>query len=128
MRETREQLVDACLALRDLGAESIPVNFLLPIKGTPLEHAPQRLTPEYCLKVLCMFRFACPDKEIRVSAGREAHLGSSQQLTLLPANAMFVSDYLTEPGQPAEEDWRLIRDMTMRIEPLGTLIGSLAGI
>ncbi len=124
--ETRAQLVDACFALRDIGAESIPVNFLLPIEGTPLARAPERLTPTYCLKVLCLFRLACPEREIRVSAGREAHLGALQSLSLYPANAMFVADYLTEPGQPAEQDWAMITDLGFHTEPLGTPIGPTA--
>lgn len=126
MGETREQLVDAAFALRDLGAESIPVNFLLPIRGTPLERAPARLTPAFCLKVLCLFRLVCPDREIRVSAGREAHLGSLQPLSLYPANALFLADYLTEPGQPAEEDMRMIDELGLRVEPLGAPIGPIA--
>ena len=123
MGETREQLVDACFALREIGAESIPVNFLLPIAGTPLEDRTERLDPRFCLKVLCLFRLVCPDREIRLSAGREVHLGTLQPLGLYAANAIFVADYLTEPGQPAEEDWRMIEDMGFEIEPLGTPIG-----
>jgi biotin synthase len=127
MGETREQLVDSAFSLRDVGAESIPVNFLLPIRGTPLERAPARLTPAYCLKVLCLFRLVCPDREIRVSAGREAHLGSLQPFSLYPANALFVADYLTEPGQPPEDDSRMIGDLGLQIEPLGAPIGPITG-
>ena len=123
MGETREQLVEACFSLREIGAESIPVNFLLPIGGTPLEGRQERIDPRYCLKVLCLFRLVCPDREIRLSAGREVHLGTLQPLGLYAANAIFVADYLTEPGQPAEEDWRMIEDMGFEIEPLGTPIG-----
>jgi biotin synthase len=123
MGETREQLVDACFALREIGAQSIPVNFLLPIAGTPLEDRTERLDPRFCLKVLCLFRLICPDREIRLSAGREVHLGTLQPLGLYAANAIFVADYLTEPGQPAEEDWRMIEDMGFEIEPLGVPIG-----
>ena len=127
MGETREQLVEACFALRDIGAESIPVNFLLPIGGTPLAGRQERIDPRYCLKVLCLFRLVCPDREIRLSAGREVHLGTLQPLGLYAANAIFVADYLTEPGQPAEEDWRMIEDLGFEIEPLGTPIGPARG-
>ena len=115
--ETREQLVEACFALRDTGADSIPVNFLLPIEGTPLgEHDPG-LDPRYCLKALCMFRLACPEREIRLAAGRELHLGSLQPLALYPANSIFVADYLTEPGQAPEDDFRMIDALGFGIEP-----------
>ena len=123
MGETHEQLVDACFALRDIGAESIPVNFLLPIEGTPLDEAPAQLDPRFCLKVLAMFRLVCPDREIRLSAGREVHLRSLQPLGLYAANAIFASGYLTEPGQGAEADWRMIEDMGFTIEPLGAPLG-----
>ena len=114
--ETREQLVEACFALRNSGADSIPVNFLLPIEGTPLgEHDPG-LDPRYCLKALCMFRLACPEREIRLAAGRELHLGSLQPLALYPANSIFVADYLTEPGQAPEDDYRMIEQLGFEIE------------
>lgn len=117
--ETPGQLVETCFALRDSGADSIPVNFLLPIEGTPLgEHDPG-LDPRYCLKALCMFRLACPEREIRLAAGREVHLGSLQPLALYPANSIFVADYLTEPGQAPEDDYRMIEQLGFEIEPVG---------
>lgn len=115
--ETREQLVEACFELRDSGADSIPVNFLLPIEGTPLGSSDPGLDPRYCLKALCMFRLACPDREIRLAAGREVHLGSLQPLALYAANSIFVADYLTEPGQAPEDDWRMIEELGFEIEP-----------
>lgn len=126
MGETREQLVDVAFALRRLGAESIPVNFLIPIRGTPLAGGGQELEPRYALKVLCLFRFVCPDREIRVSAGREVHLRSLQPLSLYPANAMFVADYLTEPGQAPALDYQMVEDLGFEIEPLGAPLGPVA--
>ena len=123
MGETEEHLVDVAFTLRELGADSIPVNFLIPIPGTPLAAAARPLNPRACLKVLCLFRFLCPDREIRVSAGREVHLRSLQPLSLYPANALFVADYLTEPGQAAELDWQMIEDLGFEIEPLGAPLG-----
>jgi biotin synthase len=117
--ETREQLVEACFELRDTGADSIPVNFLLPIEGTPLGGRDPGLDPRYCLKALCMFRLACPEREIRLAAGREVHLGSLQPLALYPANSIFVADYLTEPGQAPEDDFRMIDALGFEIEPVG---------
>jgi biotin synthase len=126
MGESEDQLVDAAHALRAVGAESIPVNFLIPIAGTPLEaRHEQRIDPKYALKVLAMFRLVHPDREIRLSAGREVHLRSLQPLGLYPANAIFVADYLTEPGQPAPEDFRMIEDLGFTIEGLGAPIGPI---
>jgi biotin synthase len=117
--ETHEQLVEACFALRDSGADSIPVNFLLPIEGTPLGGHDPELDPRYCLKALCMFRLACPEREVRLAAGREVHLGSLQPLALYPANSIFVADYLTEPGQAPEDDFRMIEQLGFEIDPVG---------
>jgi biotin synthase len=75
MGEGREDVVDMAMALRDLGVQSIPVNFLNPIDGTPLAER-HDLNPRYCLKVLAMFRLVNPDREIRIAGGRELHLGS----------------------------------------------------
>ncbi|MEW1954107.1 biotin synthase BioB [Terrabacter sp. NPDC080008] len=107
--ESDEQLVEALLALRDLGSDSIPVNFLMPFDGTPLEGT-WELTPGRCLRILAMARFVCPDKEIRVAGGREMHLRSLQGLALHVANSIFLGDYLTSEGQAAEADLELIRD------------------
>jgi biotin synthase len=110
MGEADSDIVDMAFALRDLGVESIPVNFLNPIDGTPLAGV-RRLTPRDCLKALCMFRLANPASELRIAGGRELHLGTLQPLGLYPANSIFVGDYLTTKGQPPEHDYRMIEQM-----------------
>jgi biotin synthase len=101
---------------RDIGARSIPVNFLDPRPGTPLEDR-RALTPAYCLKALCMFRFVNPDREIRASGGREANLGSLQPLCLYPANSLFADGYLTTPGDAAPEVLKMIAELGMEAVP-----------
>ena len=96
--------------LRDLGVESIPLNFLNAIDGTPLEKN-ARLTPRYCLKALAMFRLANPQSELRIAGGRELHLGSLQALGLFAANSIFVGDYLTTKGQLPEADYKMISEL-----------------
>ena len=115
MGERDEQLVDVAFALRELDADSIPVNFLNAIPGTPLEGT-WELDPRRCLKILALLRLVCPSKEIRVAGGREVNLGSLQPLALYPANAIFIGDYLTTPGQAAESDYRMIADLGFEIE------------
>ena len=120
MGESLEELVEVALELRELAVDSIPVNFLIPIEGTPLEtRADARIDPLFALRVLAMFRFVCPDREIRLSAGREVHLGTLQPLGLYAANAIFVADYLTESGQAPEDDWRMIEELGFEIEQIG---------
>ncbi len=114
MGERREDVVDMAITLRDLGVQSIPVNFLNPIDGTPLAGR-RDLNPRYCLKVLAMFRLVNPDREIRIAGGRELHLGSMQALGLYAANSIFVGDYLTTKGQTPEADYQMIRDLGFEI-------------
>jgi biotin synthase len=110
MGERDIDVVQMALALRELEVESIPLNFLIDIDGTPLAES-QRLTPRYCLKALAMFRFVNPTSELRIAGGRELHLGSLQPLGLYAANSIFVGDYLTTKGQPPEADYRMIEEM-----------------
>jgi biotin synthase len=108
MGEEDMDVVELALRLGELAAEAVPVNFLQPIPGTPLEGV-HRLNPRYCLKVLALFRLANPRCELRIAAGREMHLGSLQPLGLYPACSIFVGDYLTTKGQPPEDDYRMIQ-------------------
>jgi len=114
MGERDEDVVDLAFALRELGVESIPLNFYHPVEGTPLSHL-WALNPRYCLKALAMFRLVNPDRELRIAGGRELHLRSLQPLGLYAANSLFVSDYLTTAGQSPEEDLRMIEDLGFEI-------------
>jgi biotin synthase len=119
--ESDEQLVEALFALREMGSDSIPVNFLMPFDGTPYENV-WDLTPMRCVKILAMARFVCPDKEIRIAGGREMHLRSLQGLALQVANSIFLGDYLTSEGQAAEADLELVRDHGFTV--LGAELGA----
>ena len=110
MGEADEDVVQMALALREIKAESIPLNFLHPIDGTPLAGT-HRLNPRYCLKALAMFRFVNPASELRIAGGRELQLGSLQPLGLYPANSIFVGDYLTTKGQLPQADYDMIEQM-----------------
>ena len=110
MGETHEDLIDMAEELRDLQVESIPLNFLNAIDGTPLQTT-NRLNPRDCLRALAMMRLMNPAAEIRIAGGRELHLGSLQALGLYAANSMFVGDYLTTQGQLPEADYKMIEDL-----------------
>ncbi len=112
--EEDADVVELALRLGELAVEAVPVNFLEPIAGTPLEGR-GRLNPRYCLKVLALFRLANPPCELRIAAGREMHLGSLQPLGLYPANSIFVGDYLTTEGQPPEEDYRMLEALGFEV-------------
>ncbi|MGJ3507663.1 biotin synthase BioB [Enemella sp. A6] len=114
MGESDEQLVDVAFGLRELSADSVPVNFLLPFEGTPLATHTE-LTPQRCLKILAMVRFVNPDAEVRAAAGREYHLRSLQPLALEICNSIFLGDYLTSEGQTGEDDLKMIADAGFEI-------------
>lgn len=115
MGESDEEIVEMAFALRNLDADSIPINFLNAIPGTPLEDK-GRTPAMKALRVLALFRFICPDKEIRVAGGREVNLRTLQPLSLYAANSLFVGDYLTTPGQEITTDHQMIEDLGFEIE------------
>ena len=122
MGEQDEDVVEVALALRELEVPSIPVNFLLPIEGNPLQ-SDGSLSPERALRVLAMMRLANPRAEVRVAAGREGHLRSLEALALWPANSLFVEGYLTTKGKSGLDTYRMIRDAGFVVErPDGSLI------
>jgi biotin synthase len=115
MGESDDDIIDLALSLRELAITSVPVNFLIPIPGTPFGDLNQ-LTPQRCLRILCLLRLLLPSQEIRIAGGREVHLRSLQPLGLYIANSIFVGDYLTTPGQAPDRDWQTIADLGFTIE------------
>ncbi len=119
MGEYVEDLLDVAYALRSVGAESIPVNFLVPIPGNAVLDPSvdgEALTPEFCLRVLCMMRLVNPTAEIRVAAGREIHLRHLQGLALEPANSLFIDGYLLTEGSDAAQTLALVQDAGFTLE------------
>jgi biotin synthase len=115
MGETDEDLVDLAFELRRLGVTSIPINFLNPRPGTPMEGRPLQ-DPRRCLKILCMVRFVNAPRDIRCAGGREVNLRALQPLVLYPCNSIFTNGYLTTGGNADSEDLRMIRDLGFEIQ------------
>ncbi|MCE9499272.1 MAG: biotin synthase BioB [Leptospira sp.] len=109
MGETIDDIVEVAFELKRLNVISIPINFFIPVSGHAIKN-PGKLTPEFCLRILCMFRLVNPDSEIRIGAGREGHLRSLQSMALFPANSLFASGYLNVKGSDVEQTISLIRD------------------
>ena len=109
MGEKSVDIVEVAIQLRELEVASIPVNFLIPIEGNPLQ-GDGSLTPERCLRVLALMRLVNPAAEVRISAGREGHIRSLGALALWPANSLFVEGYLTTQGAGEQETYRMIED------------------
>ncbi|AMV33970.1 Biotin synthase [Pirellula sp. SH-Sr6A] len=114
MGEKKEDIVEMAFSLKELSVESIPLNFLHAIDGTPFEKQ-EYLDARDCIRALCMMRFVNPRSELRIAGGRERHLRSLQPFGLFVANSIFVGDYLTTQGQAPEEDYNMIRDLGFEI-------------
>jgi len=114
--EANDDVVDMLFHLREIEPHSVPLNFLIPIEGTPFENIDSGLTPRYCLKVLALARFLLPAADVRVAGGREVNLRSLQPMALYPANSVFVEGYLTTDGQLASETAAMIEDLGFEVE------------
>jgi len=113
MGEAASDRVDLAMELSALGVDVIPINFLNPMAGTPMEDAPL-LEPMDALKTIAMFRFVNPTKEIMVAGGREVTLRDLQPLMFVAgASATMAGSYLTSSGRRTADDWQMIRDLDM---------------
>lgn len=105
MGETMEDRIDLALELRELEVNSIPINIMTPIPGTPLGDV-DPLSVEEVLTTIALFRFICPHAVIRIAGGRQ-QLGKDQYRCFMAgANGAMVGNYLTTTGSSIEEDLR----------------------
>jgi len=109
MGETADDILDVAYKLRDLNTISIPINFLIPIEGNVLQDTAQ-LSPQYCLRILALFRLLNPKSEIRAAAGREGHLRSLEVLSLYAASSIFLDGYLNTKGNNTRKTLQMIKD------------------
>lgn len=111
MGEDWTDRVDMAVLLRRLNVHSVPLNFLVPIKGTPLERTPI-IPAADALRTIALFRIILPDKTIKIAAGRESVLKDAQMMGFAAgANGMLIGGYLTVPGRSVEDDHRLVEEV-----------------
>ncbi|MCX5856732.1 MAG: biotin synthase BioB [Deltaproteobacteria bacterium] len=112
--ERIQHRIELALTLRELNVDSIPVNILNPIKGTPLERTPP-LPPLEILMTIAVFRFLLPDRDIKICGGKEKNLRQLLPLALVAgANSLMTGNYLTTPGRDASLDLEMIKDLGLR--------------
>jgi biotin synthase len=117
MGESPAQRAEFALLMRQLEVDRIPVNFLNPIPGTPLEDR-QRLKPMEALHIVAALRVVLPGQEILVCGGREVTVRSLQPLLFgAGANGIMTGKYLTTPGQGVEADQRMLIDLELDFRP-----------
>ncbi len=115
MGESMDDRVSMAFTLRELDVDSVPINFLMPIKGTPLEDI-TAIAPLDALHSLAMFRFILPEKEIRVCAGRGTALRQLHPLIFMAgADGFMIGNYLTTSGLNPEDDLKMIQDLGLKI-------------
>ena len=109
--EDKSDIVDMLFSIQEINPQSVPVNFLIPVKGTPLENAnTAHLTAEYCLKILCLTRLLLPQSDIRCAAGREVYLKGREKEMFCAVDSVFASGYLTTDGDCIDETIKTIQD------------------
>lgn len=109
--ETDDDVIDLLLTLREISPQAAPINFLVPIEGTPFAAIDTGLNPRKCLKILCLARLLLPASEVRAAGGWEYHMRELKPLALYPADSIFVTGYLTTSGTSVGEVCRMIADM-----------------
>ena len=106
--------VELAATLKELDVDSVPINFLNPRPGTPLEKA-KHLTPLACLRIIALVRLMMPTKDIVVCGGRPEALRELQPLIFAAgANGMMIGDYLTTPGRDTKADLQMITDLGLK--------------
>ena len=109
--ESWQDRIDMALLLKELDVDSVPINFLVPIKGTPLGNL-KSIDPESAIRTVAIFRLILEEKSIKVAAGRESVLKDHQHMIFKAgANSMMIGGYLTVRGRSVEEDLALISEV-----------------
>jgi len=112
--ETDEDIVDLAITYRNLNVHSIPLNFLIPIPGTPL-YEKNNLTPEKALKIVILFKLFNPKSEIRLCGGREQNLGEYHDIAMEVANCLMAGGYLTRAGRSPRKDKEMIKKLNRKL-------------
>ncbi len=117
MGETREDRIDMALSLKELNPKTVPINFLNPIKGTPLEGFEDKIDEEEILKTICIFRMILPKALLRYAGGRTTRLSKYNQKLGIKAgiNSVLVGNYLTTAGSKSEEDKKMLEELNLTL-------------
>ncbi|MDF7798668.1 biotin synthase BioB [Pontiellaceae bacterium B1224] len=115
MGESWEDRIDLAIALRELGVDSVPINFLYAHPGTPLKDQ-EPLSAEEALKIIAVYRYLLPKVTLRICGGRSHILGDRQaDLFSAGANGMMTGNYLTVAGSQYESDLEMIQSLGLEI-------------
>ncbi|MBU0753629.1 MAG: biotin synthase BioB [Planctomycetes bacterium] len=125
--ESRAQRVELARTLQELDVDAVPINFLNPIEGTPLQDQPL-LTPMECLKIIAVYRLMLPEKDLYLCGGREVNLRDLQSwIFMAGANGMMVGNYLTTSGRNLDLDLAMIKDLGLEPKKMPACPEALEG-
>jgi biotin synthase len=114
--ESPQQRLELAYTLKEQGVDSVALNFLAPIPGTPLEKAAP-LTPLELLRFVALFRFILPDTDIRICGGREYGLRDLHPLVFWAgASGIMIGNYLTTKGRDHQADLQMIQDLGLETQ------------
>ncbi len=114
MGEEWADRLDVAFELRDLGVDVVPINFLNAIQGTPLYKKVAPLEPMEALKIIALFRFILPDRELKIAGGREKILRDLQSWIFFAGGSSFlIGNYLTTFGRTPDQDHQMLRDLNL---------------
>lgn len=123
--ESSEDRVSLFSLLKELEVDSVPINFLVPISGTPMFDTPSGIGTEEALRTIAIARLFLPQKEVRICGGRVTTLGNRHsEIFSHGADGVMIGNYLTRMGRPPEDDIRMIREEGFELvppHPVGTL-------
>ncbi len=122
MGESREDWVDLAFSLREVQVDSVPLNFLIPVPGTPLQDAVP-WHPLELLRCIAVFRLVLPAAELRICGGRERNLRQLQAIAATMVNGFMVGGYLTRGGREPKLDAELVDDLGLMLVKDGPLRG-----
>ncbi len=113
--ETIDQRIELAMTLRNLDVDSVPLNFLNPIAGTPLEEH-KSISAMDCVRTITMFRYFLPRKPISICGGRETNLRELQSwIFMAGASGTMIGNYLTTSGRDREVDLQMLSDIEVTI-------------
>lgn len=115
MGETWYDRIDMAISLSELGVISIPINILMPIKGTPLENL-KRISNDDILRTIAIFRYINPTAYIRMAAGRTYFEDGGIEIFQSGANATITGDMLTTVGNNTCQDKIMLQTLGFLIK------------
>jgi len=114
MGESLDQRIELADTLRKLGVESVPLNFLNPVMGTPMQNQTP-LEPYEILRIIATYRYMLPKAEIRIAGGRGFLRDMQAMIFMAGASGIMIGNYLTTAGRSVNDDLQMFQDLKLKV-------------